>query len=419
MPSKSAFGGLQFNARYFIITLNKVRCELPEKYEKASQAINQDVSGKVTGMPSSQKKYNALKLTVGLVGSLINIAYLVAVTLSGVAKSLEQWVHQLTANPYIAFLLYIFVIGSGNAILTFPLSFYSSYILEHRFELSHQTFGSWVREGMKSLSIGLVLAVPLALAVFAMLRILSWWWWLGTATLLFVVSILLARIAPILIFPIFYKFTPLEDADLKSRIERLCAEQGVNVSGIYVFNYSKDTRKANAAFAGLGRTKRILLADTLLNGFTYDEIEAVFAHELGHYVQNHIWKGIAIQTAMTFAGLAVVAVMYSYSLSWIGASSFDTLSALPLLMLWLSVYGLVITPIGNIISRAFERSADRYALLSSSSSARRTDAFISAMRRLAELNLADEAPNAVVEFLLYSHPSISRRISFAESLSKS
>ncbi|HXF99175.1 MAG TPA: M48 family metalloprotease, partial [Bacteroidota bacterium] len=162
---------------------------------------------------------------------------------------------------------------------------------------------------------------------------------------------------------------------------------------------------------GIGKAKRIIIGDTLLKNFTEDEIETVFAHELGHYKHKHILIGIAVGVISTYAGLFITAHLYAVSLSWFGFSSITELAALPLLGLWLSIFGLVTSPLGNMLSRKHERDADRYAVRTTGKKA----AFVSALRKLAETNLADPQPHPIVEFLFYSHPAIARRIAMVES----
>jgi STE24 endopeptidase len=231
---------------------------------------------------------------------------------------------------------------------------------------------------------------------------------------LFVVSVVLARLAPTFIFPLFYKFKPLEDGEMKRRILALCERAGMAVEGVFVFNMSKNTKKANAAFTGIGKSKRVILGDTLVANFTDEEIETIFAHELGHFKLRHIWMMMIVGTVSTFLGLFLTAQLYHTSLAWFGFSSIDQLAALPLLSLWLGLYSLVTTPISNAISRAHERQADRYAVELTSNA----QAFTNALLKLAKINLADPSPHPVVEFMFHSHPSIEKRVSFVQEVGR-
>ena len=261
-------------------------------------------------------------------------------------------------------------------------------------------------EGLKGLLVSLVIGVPVLLLFFYALNKYGAIWWLHMAYLLFILSILLARIVPIFILPLFYKITPLEDEDLVSRINKLAIDAGIKVQNVFKFNMSKNTKKANAAFTGIGKSKRILLGDTLLDNFSKDEIETVLAHDCGHYKKKHIIKNIIIGTVSSFLTLFLIAFFYDKSLSWFGFQSRTDISALPLLSIWAMVIGLILTPIGNIISRKYEYEADEYAVTSTG----KPGEFIVTLEKLNDQNLGDKDPNPFVEWFFYSHPSIKKRI---------
>ena len=360
--------------------------------------------------PSQAKAYSRVKLTLSLVGTALSFAITIAIVVSGFSLSVETFVQTYTSSPYLALLFFAAVLGSVNGVISFPLSFYSGFVLEHRYNLSNQKFYQWLWENLKALLVSIPIAVPLALLFYFFLREYESLWWLPVATAMFVVSIVLSKVAPIFIMPLFYKFTPLENEILKERIVLLCKNTRMTITGIFTFNLSKTTKKANAGFTGIGKSKRIILGDTLMEHFSNDEIETVFAHELGHYVHGHIWKNILVGTLGIYIGLFITSRLYLVSLGWFGFSSLDQLAALPLLVLWLGVYSLVMSPLSNVLSRKYEYEADRYAIEKTGNAA----AFASTMKKLAEMNLADTAPHPVVEFLFYSHPSIEKRIRAAE-----
>jgi STE24 endopeptidase len=169
---------------------------------------------------------------------------------------------------------------------------------------------------------------------------------------------------------------------------------------------SKNTKKANAAFTGIGKSKRILLGDTLLEKYTDDEIETVIAHELGHYKRKHIIKNIVIGTVSSFLTLFLISYFYQLSLKWFGFEAITKIAALPLLSLWMMVIGLIQTPLSNLLSRKFEYEADEYAITSSG----KPDAFKATLEKLTEQNLGDKEPHPFVEWYFYSHPSIKNRL---------
>jgi STE24 endopeptidase len=361
--------------------------------------------------PSDVKRYNTIKLLVSLSGSVVSFVFILFLLIGGYTVLIEQYIDTMTTQPYAALLLFAAAIGMLTGILSFPFSFYSGYILEHRYHLSNQSFPGWLWESTKGVFVAIPIMTPLLLIFYYLLRMFPDTWWFAVSTAMFLFSIGLSRIAPIIILPLFYKLTPLEDSPLKEKILSLTKSTSMIVEGIYSFNLSKTTKKANAAFTGIGKSKRILLGDTLMEKFSDEEIEVVFAHELGHYSRGHIWKGIAVGTISIYLGLFLTQQAYTLSLSWFGFSSQSQLSALPLLTLWLGLYSLCTSPISNILSRKHEFEADLYAM----ERTKNTPAFISTMNKLAEMNLADTTPHPMVEFFFYSHPSIEKRIQAAEN----
>ena len=358
------------------------------------------------------KTYSRTKLLTSIVASLLSFTFLFLLVALGVTQRLDIWTRSIVSNDYAALLVFAGVLGLLQTALTLPLGFYSSYHLEHKYRLSNQSVGQWAWERLKGMFVSLPIGTAVLLFLYFCIQQYQHWWWLPVSAALALLSVVLARLAPILIFPLFYKFTPLQSESLKQRIHRLSAQAGVYVRGIFSFNLSKTTKKANAAFTGLGRAKRILLGDTLLAGFTEEEIEAVFAHELGHYKHKHILVSIVVGIVSTVAGLFLTAVLYAWSLGVFGFGSIGDLAALPLLALWLSLFGLLTTPLGNMLSRHHERVADRYAVRTLGTSV----SFVSALRKLSTTNLAHPNPHPFVEFMFYSHPSINRRIQLVEEM---
>jgi STE24 endopeptidase len=331
--------------------------------------------------------------------------------LSGYSRQLEKLIFTFTANPYIALLLYVVVLVIASTILTFPLDYIFGFRLEHKFGLSNQSFWKWITESLKGAAVGVVLGTPiLLLFYFFLLNYELWWLWFGGIIILY--SVILAQIAPVVIFPLFYKFKPIENESLKERILSLCSKVGFKVKGVYVFDMSKNTKKANAAFTGMGKTKRIILGDTLISGFSEDEIETVFAHELGHFKKGHIKKNILISFVSTFVGLFIISVIYKSLLNYFGFQHVWDIGALPILAIVSGFLGFITKPIGSYISRRFEFEADRFAI----SITNNFQAFKSMMEKLAFQNLANEEPNRFVEFWFYSHPSIKRRITAVERI---
>ncbi len=352
------------------------------------------------------KKYNNIKLTISISKTLISFILLFLFVSTGLSSLLTGYLSSYFSNDYLLFISFLIVLGFVSGILFSPLSYYSEFYLEHKYNLSNQTFFMWIWEDLKGLLVAALIGIPILLSFYYSLKNFGGNWWLPFAILLFVVSVVLARVVPIFILPLFYKLTPIEDGDLNKRITKLAEEAGVLVKNVYRFDMSKNTKKANAAFTGIGRSKRILLGDTLLDNFTIDEIETVLAHELGHYKKKHIIKNLVFGTVSSFLTLFLIAKLYDISLTWFGFSMRTDIAALPLLSIWAMIIGLVQTPLGNYLSRKYEYEADRYAIDATDKPAE----FINTLQKLTTQNLGDENPNSFVELFFYSHPSIKNRV---------
>ncbi|MBN2160959.1 MAG: M48 family metallopeptidase [Spirochaetes bacterium] len=356
-----------------------------------------------------EKAYNAVKLRLSIADIILNIAIIAVLAFSGISPLVVGLVGRWFSNDYLVFFAFVTVIGILYFILGFPFDFYGGYIVEHRFGLSNQSVLAWFMEKIKGSAIGIVIGVPVALVFYFFLRATGWFWWFYFSAFVFLISVFLARIAPVVIFPIFYKFRELESDQIRENIMSLLKDQNIEVTGIYSFNLSKDTKKANAGFTGIGKSKRIILSDTLIEHFSPDEIAVVFAHEMGHYRMRHIVKTIVTGTVSIFLSFFLCGELYRLTIGYLGYAHVYDIAAIPILFLYLTLFSLVTMPASNALSRKFEREADRFAL----ETTRDRESFISTMEKLADLNLADRDPNPVTEFMFYSHPSIKKRIAFA------
>ncbi len=360
------------------------------------------------------KKYNNTKLFIGIAKGIISFILLFLFVQLGYSLMLEDYIRSFSQNDYYVFIIYVFAIGIISSILFAPVNFYTGFYLEHKYNLSNQTFKKYILENIKSILVGLLIGVPILLLFFFVLNQFKDLWWLIFASAMFLISVVLSQIFPILIMPIFYKIIPLNDEELKTRITKLAEGAGITVQNVFSFNMSKNTKKANAAFTGLGKTKRIILGDTLLNDYSKDEIETVIAHELGHYKYKHIQKNILFGTVTSFLTFFIISLLYKNSLSWFDFNSILQIAALPILSLWAMIIGLIQTPISNILSRKYEYEADRYAI----ESTRKPDSFINTLNKLTDQNLGDRQPHPFVEWFYYSHPSIKNRIDAIEKFAK-
>jgi Zn-dependent protease with chaperone function len=315
------------------------------------------------------------------------------------------WHPGITVVVYVGFLLLLNEIGS------LPLALYSGFVLEHRYGLSNERAGRWLVDQTKSLALGFLLSSAAAAIVYAAIRYSPQGWWLPAGLVLAAIVIGLTNIAPVLLLPIFYPVKPLDRESLRVRLVGLADRAGAKVLGAYEWGLGEKTRKANAALAGLGTTRRILVSDTMLAEYTDDEIEVVLAHEIGHHVHGDIWKGILFESTLILAGLYCAARVLGGLAPSLGFRGSADVAAMPLLILAAGAVSFVMLPLAHAMSRAFERSADRFALALTGNPA----AFVSAMRRLAAQNLAEEHPSRLVQMLFYSHPPVRERIAAAQA----
>jgi STE24 endopeptidase len=343
----------------------------------------------------------------------ISAIYFVAWLAFSWSDVLKSWLLGFTTNDWLLVFMYVLVIGVILFLINLPLSFYQGYTLPHRFDLSTQSVGGWITDQLKGILLGGILGMIVLEIIYAILRAYPNLWWLWVAAFLLVFNVILANLAPTLLMPLFNKFVPLGDehADLAERLLQLARRSGTYVRGVFKFDMSRRTRQANAGLTGLGNTRRIIIGDTLLDEFTPDEIETIMAHELGHQVNKDIPLGIIFSSLTTLLGLFLASLGLNWGVSVLGFTNIADVAAFPVLLIVLGLYGLVTMPLENGFSRWRERRADEYAL----SLTHNGVAYASALRRLANQNLSDAEPEPWVEWLLYSHPALGKRIAMAES----
>ena len=369
------------------------------------------------------KEYARISHRLFALDLILSALALLVVLALGLNVWLKQIVFAITDNPssssglgiWLATFLYFAVALVAYGLAFFPLSYYSGFVLPHRYGLSTQTLRAWLIDDMKGAGLGIVLGGIVIEVIYAVLRAAPDTWWLWATAFMLLFNVVLANLAPVLIFPIFYKFKPLEDAELVARLTKLAERAHTKVRGVFTMMLSEKTTEANAALMGLGNTRRIVLGDTLYEKYSHDEIETILAHELGHHVHNDIVWSFVIDTALTIVGFFIADLFLKWSVAQFHYQSIADLAAFPLLGLAIGVFGFVTMPLGNAYSRWRESMADEYSLQTTN----RADAFIGAMEKLANQNLAELEPEPWVERLLYSHPSIGKRIKRGEKFASS
>jgi STE24 endopeptidase len=360
------------------------------------------------------RRYNRIRRWLGVGELALGLALLIVLLVTGWTGWLRDLAYKGAGQNYIfAVFLYVLMLVLISKFLGLGMDCYS-FRLEQRYQLSNQKLRAWAWDQVKEFLVGVILAALLVELLYFIIRQYPEHWWVLAWTGFLIVVVLLAQLAPVLLFPIFYKFEPLQDEELKARLTRLGERAGTRVRGVYKWHLSEKSKKANAALTGLGNTRRIILADTLLADYSPDEIEAVLAHELGHQVHKHIPKGIAVEAAVTFVGFWAANWWLHYTVDrWHMFETLSDFANLPLILLIFVILSFVLMPALNAFSRFNERQADRYAFENSSISS-----FISSMNKLADQNLAERTPSPWVEWWFYSHPSVGRRLAAAEGWAK-
>jgi STE24 endopeptidase len=356
------------------------------------------------------RQYHRTRRILSVAGFALDFAVLAVLLFTGWTIALRIFARGVTRQPALALLVYLALFGIITKAVGLPIDFIRGFRLEHRYGLSNLTLHAWVKDQVKGFAVGGALAVFALECLYWTMRRWPEHWWVIAAVIFVGFFVLLASLAPVLIFPIFFKFKPLENPSLQERLLELSRRAGTRVKGVFEWKLSEKTKKANAALVGLGNTRRIILADTLLQGFSEEEVEAVLAHELGHHVERHVFKGMALQVACTFLGFYLVRIVLMRFGGDFGFTGPADIANLPLLALTATALSLVLLPLVNAHSRHMERQADAYALRAIGSKS----AFVTSMEKLAELNMAEQNPHPWVEFIFHNHPSIEKRIAFAE-----
>lgn len=358
------------------------------------------------------KEYARLRRRLWLVGLLFSLLYAVLWIVSGWGVALRAWLEGFTTNQWLIVPAFVVFFGGIFFLLNLPLTFYEGFILPHRYEISTQRLKDWILDQLKSLMLSALIGLPLLELLYLALRVTGDAWWIWAAVGMFVFTVLMVNLGPVLILPLFNKFVPLEaeHADLAQRLTQLAEKAGTRVRGVFKFDMSRRTKAANAALTGIGNTRRIVLGDTLINEFTADEIETVLAHELGHHVHRDVPLLIAFGALVTGVGFYLVSVAMEGIVSMFGFQGAWDVAAFPALMLVFDLYSLFTMPLQNAFSRWRERLADEYALTMTG----KPQAFASALTRLANQNLSEVDPERWVVWLFYSHPPLKERIERAQ-----
>lgn len=345
------------------------------------------------------RQYRRIKYRLTLINFAIAGLYLVLLVAGG-----SRWLGALVANP----VLFLLALLLGMAIAGLPVDYYG-HLQARRFGLSVQSAGSWLADEAKGFLISSVLNGGLGWMILSLWAARPGTWYIWTALVAVAGQLLLAFVWPVLIAPLFHKYRPLPDGELKDRLMALSQKVDVYVRGVFISDVSKKATTLNASLSGLGSTRRITLQDTTIAACTPEEIEVVMAHEMGHHVHGHIFKltglmSLFVVIVFLVAGFAVQPLSHLLGLGGL------TKEALPLLLVLFAVLGLIALPVLMAISRQFERDCDSFAFRVTG----KPEAFISFFHKVADRNLSDLEPPRWVYYFQYSHPPVLERIAAAQ-----
>lgn len=355
-------------------------------------------------------RYHRLGRRAAVFSTLLTACTLVALLYFDASASVRDVAARMArSNPALTVAIYVLVLSVLFDLLLLPLVIYRGFVLEHRYGLSTETFSHWLKDHAKAALIGVLFAEAGAAFVYYSLREWPRYWWLVAGTGYSLVTIVLVNLAPVLLLPLFFTFKPLGSDALRHRLTALASKAGTRIMGVYEWTLSDRTKKANAALTGLGNTRRILLSDTLLADYSHDEIEVILAHELAHHVHRDLWTSVLYDIVLTFAGFIAAHLMLQWAVPRFGLNGAADPAGMPVLLLTAGAIGLAAKPLLNAASRAHERRADAYAL----EMTRNPGAFVTAMKRLGQQNLAEENPSPLVQAFFYTHPPIKQRLEAA------
>ncbi|MBE0479708.1 MAG: M48 family metallopeptidase [Dehalococcoidia bacterium] len=352
------------------------------------------------------RDYNRLSRRFQMLEVLLGMIVLLVILLSGLSGSLRN---MLAFPEPVRVAAYFIILMLVLGILSAPLSYYRSFVLAHRYGLSNQNRTSWLADQVKGESLGLVLSTSLVVIIYLFLRAFPETWWLLAFATVTLAMIVMSKLAPVIIFPLFYELEPLKDTGLRQRLLDLSERTSIRVNDISQIKFSNKTSAANAMLMGWGGTRRIALSDTLLKDYTPEEIEVIAAHEFGHQYHNDMARLIGIQAFLMFVGFYLVNMVLNWAVPRMGFQGLSDVAALPLLALVLAAAAILLAPLANYFSRRIEEAADDYALAATAN----PEAFSSMLGKLTNQNLIESDPGTIVELLFHDHPTYSKRLSVA------
>lgn len=357
------------------------------------------------------KKYRKDNFLVSLNSYIVSVVFILILFYFSISKNFVFFLEDFTEIRFLVILFYFIAIYTTYSIIVFPFSYITDYKIEHKYGFSTQDFKTWFKDWLKSFLVTFILGAIVFEIIYLVTNVSPHLWWLWLSIIIILFSVILANLFPVLILPLFYKISPIQNEELKKRITEICSQGKIAIKGIFSINLSSKTTKANAAVVGLGNTKRILIGDTLLADYTEGEIISVCSHEITHYHEHHIWWLVLWQSLITLVMFYILYKTYPFFYGLAGFENISEIAAFPLFAAIFAVLSFIIKPLSSSISRYYEQRADRGAL----NLTKDPESYISFMAKVCNKQLAIAYPNQIVEWYKYSHPSPGKRIAFAEN----
>ncbi len=360
------------------------------------------------------RRYRRDNLKWSIASFVVGSCLLVALMLFGLSERFADLMaacigaHLLLVAVYFSALYLVF------SMLNLPFAFVEGYRIEHKYGFSTQNRCQWFADWLKSSAVTYLLGLIVFEVIYLVIPASPHLWWLWLSLIMIGFSVVLANVFPVVILPLFYKTTAMEEGELTDGIAALCRKACVSINGVYTINLSAKTTKANAAVVGLGNTRRILVGDTLMSKYVTDEILSAVGHEVVHYRERHIWWLILWQSIITVAMFYALFRVQPVVYAWFGFEHAADIAAFPVFAMIFGVLSYGLRPLTSAISRYYERRADRGALGLTAN----TEAFVSLIAKLCNEQLSIAYPNRFIEWYSYSHPSAGKRIDLAEKLQR-
>ena len=403
---------IEFTVSWFLSVINlgniqKNRAEIPEQFKDTFSQEKYEIT----------VAYNLEKGQFGLISAFVSSAFLAAMVCTGSLGKIDEIFRVFFPPGYIYNIFYIFIISLLFSAVSAPFSLYSQFYIEEKFGFNKTALKTYLSDFVKQIIITPVIAVPLLLGLFFFMDKAGTFWWVYATGFLIAIQFIMMILYPVIIAPLFNKFTPLEEGELKNRLLKLADETGFKTTGIFMMDGSRRSAHSNAYFTGFGKARRIVLFDTLINSLSIDELEAVLAHEIGHYIRKHILKRFVFSIISTAAMFFIIHALMGWEPLYraFGYSRPGYHAILVILSICLSPFSLFLSPLSNSWSRKHEYEADRFARKVTGGSA----AMKGALLKLGVDNMSNLTPHRAYSFFHYSHPALSERLAALKSSEES